>query len=1109
MMSDRTKWLATCSLRRRPPIRAVATGIAPPCGRAGRAGRAVWAYLAVLATAVTAATPAPADQPRPVAMPEREEAVDYLREIAPILKKNCLACHFEQDAEGGLNLESHGRLLAGGDSGAGIVPGDPDESLVWLRVSGLEEPLMPPEDNGVGAEPLSPAELGLLKRWIEEGATGRDADAQGIDWQALPQTVHPVYALAVSPDGQRLARARGNRVALFDLTTGQPLGTLSDPALASFGHVTSASEESIPAAQVPESGQPPESSQVSEPARQLGPPTDIDLVQAIAFSPLGDRIATGGFRSVKLWRAVRAVHDSDRDPLAAAAGPVAADPPRGRWAWVDAIGDVRVWEPAAGQPTWRIPGRAVSPLGLDLSGPANRLMVAHADGVVAVWDLDGRRLLAESAGVVSLRQAALDPTGRWVAGITADSALALWQIRETPAPASEEDDPPKDDPPTDDPPTDNPPKNDPAESDLAAQGDPSADSEADAADAAAGEDDQGATYELVAVELPSGDWTESPTTLHWLAGESPRLAIGDVEGRVIVVDPETKEVSQRWEQEGAVDALGADATGQRLWVASAGGGLQLWDAAEGKLLETLSGDPADELRLAQARRLRSHQQALLQRLAARTGEIESAIETEDQAVAKVRAERDESDQKLAEARQQRLAAVEQREATRQAIEKSRVAVSEATARIAALQKEIAEKQQAIAESEAAIEQAQAEAESLEKRLAEEGEKAQAAAEEEKKRQADLAQREQTLATAEAARGRVADRLPVHHSLVSAETRHDERIERQVRVQESAPTATGRRAVSIDVRHDGEWIATRHRDGSTRFYRGGQTEATWVLRPGSDFEDPHGSRGAASSAEGSQFGGGVVWTADGNLCLWDATGPARVLDETPRWVLERTIGGIDDSPISDRVMALDFRPDGLAIAVGSGPPSRSGQVQIYAVDDGALLRDWAAVHSDTVFGLRFSPDGSRLASSAADKTVRLWDVASGELMKSLEGHTHHVLGVDWHAHGQTVATASADQTVKVWNVETGGQRRTIGGIPKEVTSIRYLGDSPQFAVACADGQVRLYNGDDGKLVRAMNVAEDFLYVVDVTADGKRLVAGGQTGVVQVWDVADGQMKHEIR
>src|SRR6056297_1101474 len=106
------------------------------------------------------------DLPIEPARLDRAEPVDFAKEIVPILKRNCLACHHRNEAEGGLNLETYAALIEGGDGGAGIVPHEVDESYVFVRATGREEPLMPPEGNGVGAEPLTPEELALLQLWI-------------------------------------------------------------------------------------------------------------------------------------------------------------------------------------------------------------------------------------------------------------------------------------------------------------------------------------------------------------------------------------------------------------------------------------------------------------------------------------------------------------------------------------------------------------------------------------------------------------------------------------------------------------------------------------------------------------------------------------------------------------------------------------------------------------------------------------------------------------------------------------------------------------------------------------------------------------------------------
>ncbi|MEX1095962.1 MAG: c-type cytochrome domain-containing protein, partial [Planctomycetales bacterium] len=83
--------------------------------------------------------------------------------VAPVLARRCLECHNGSQREGGLDLTRRATALAGGDSGAALVPGKLDESYLWQRVSAGE---MPPEDR----EPVSAEERAILEQWIAAGA---------------------------------------------------------------------------------------------------------------------------------------------------------------------------------------------------------------------------------------------------------------------------------------------------------------------------------------------------------------------------------------------------------------------------------------------------------------------------------------------------------------------------------------------------------------------------------------------------------------------------------------------------------------------------------------------------------------------------------------------------------------------------------------------------------------------------------------------------------------------------------------------------------------------------------------------------------------------------
>ena len=166
------------------------------------------------------------------------------------------------------------------------------------------------------------------------------------------------------------------------------------------------------------------------------------------------------------------------------------------------------------------------------------------------------------------------------------------------------------------------------------------------------------------------------------------------------------------------------------------------------------------------------------------------------------------------------------------------------------------------------------------------------------------------------------------------------------------------------------------------------------------------------------------------------------------------------------------------------------------------REFPITHSDAVLALDFSADGKFLASGAADKLAKVTDLSSGKVVKSFEGHTHHILGISWSLDGRTLATAGADNVVKVWDFTTGDRKKNVEGFDKEVTSVHFAGAAEQMITSSGDNKVRLV-GADGKDVRSFADVADFMQSAAVSADGKTVVAGGQDGVLRVWNAADGK------
>ena len=212
-------------------------------------------------------------------------------------------------------------------------------------------------------------------------------------------------------------------------------------------------------------------------------------------------------------------------------------------------------------------------------------------------------------------------------------------------------------------------------------------------------------------------------------------------------------------------------------------------------------------------------------------------------------------------------------------------------------------------------------------------------------------------------------------------------------------------------------------------------------------------------------------------------------------------------VVDRATAIAFSPDGTKLAIGSGLASRSGQLAIVTIVDGKIIKTMPELHSDTVLGLAFSPDGRWLSSCGADKMTKLLDAQTLETVKLFEGHTHHVLALAWQEDANRLATASADMTIKLWDIAKGESVRTIAGIGTEVTSIAFVGSTANTVSSAMNNLVRLHDSNSGNQVKQFGPTADSLYGVVTSPNGKYVIATGQEGISRVWNMEDGKLVAE--
>jgi len=207
-----------------------------------------------------------------------------------------------------------------------------------------------------------------------------------------------------------------------------------------------------------------------------------------------------------------------------------------------------------------------------------------------------------------------------------------------------------------------------------------------------------------------------------------------------------------------------------------------------------------------------------------------------------------------------------------------------------------------------------------------------------------------------------------------------------------------------------------------------------------------------------------------------------------------------------VTSIAYSPNGKMIVSGS----LDRTVKVWDAAGGQLLRTFPGDYG-AVSAVAFLPDGHRVASASLNGAIIIWNADSGQLIRSLKSDANYswnaspaVRSIAVSPDGARVASGSANSTITIWNDGNGGVLQEFHSSDQGIESVAFAPDGRMLLAGAKDGSIRLWDTLAGQLARTLTGHRGQVLAVAISPDGKRLAAGGGGNAVLVWNAANGEL-----
>ena len=353
--------------------------------------------LAVLVTVAFGAAAYSADAP-----------VSFSKDVAPILMKHCQACHGPPEPKGGYQVVNFNLAMKPGESGSpSITAGKPDESELVALISSTDADSRMPKE----ADPLSPAQIELVKRWVAEGAKYDAAEPNAPLASIVPKLAQPdppqgykrsvpITAVAFNHDASELAASGYHEVTIWNATSGALARRIKNVAERTYSVAYNADGSLLAVA----GGTPGQLGEV-----KLFNPVDGTLIKELGsmsdvayravFNPAGTKLAVGGAdRSIRIYDVPSGKQEILIEDHADWVIGLAWSPDGTRLASGSRDKTSKLFNAANGESLMTYSGQGEQVFGVGFSGDGNLILTAGADKKIHAWNPDDGAKKGEIAG---------------------------------------------------------------------------------------------------------------------------------------------------------------------------------------------------------------------------------------------------------------------------------------------------------------------------------------------------------------------------------------------------------------------------------------------------------------------------------------------------------------------------------------------------------------------------------------------------------------------------------------------------------------------------------------------------------------------------------------